>query len=287
MAGMIDESLDTDIQHKDHEFMSKSLLEKIWILSAGVIMNTLLALVIFSSIVYDQGKAEVSSKPIIATLQEGMPAKLSGLLKNDKIIQIDETPIDTWEDLSIAIQSRPNSEIKLKIMRDNQLLSFSVITSERQIQSKNGIDTIGLIGIAPEVLYSDISFFEATTMGLMRTIESFSLIIQSLVMLGSGNASISDIGGPIMIAQLAGQTAEAGIIPFLTFMALLSVNLALLNILPIPGLDGGHIFIYLIEGIIRRPLTLKTRVFIQQIGMALLLMLMVTVIFQDITRLFN
>ena len=287
MAGMIDESLDTDIQHKDHEFMSKSLLEKIWILSAGVIMNTLLAFMIFSSIVYDQGKAEVSSKPIIATLQEGMPAKLSGLLKNDKIIQIDETPIDTWEDLSIAIQSRPNSEIKLKIMRDNQLLSFSIITSERQIQSKNGIDTIGLIGIAPEVLYSDISFFEAATMGLMRTIESFSLIIQSLVMLGSGNASISDIGGPIMIAQLAGQTAEAGIIPFLTFMALLSVNLALLNILPIPGLDGGHIFIYLIEGIIRRPLTLKTRVFIQQIGMALLLMLMVTVIFQDITRLFN
>ena len=106
-------------------------------------------------------------------------------------------------------------------------------------------------------------------------------------MLGSGNASISDIGGPIMIAQLAGQTAEAGIIPFLTFMALLSVNLALLNILPIPGLDGGHIFIHLIEGIIRRPLPLKTRVFIQQIGMALLLMLMVTVIFQDITRLFN
>ena len=287
MAGMIDESLDTDIQHKDHEFMSKSLLEKIWILSAGVIMNTLLAFVIFSSIVYDQGKAEVSPKPIIATLQEGMPAKRSGLLKNDKIIQIDETPIDTWEDLSIAIQSRPNSEIKLKIMRDYQLLTFNVTTSERQIQSKNGIDTIGLIGIAPEVLYSDISFFQAATMGLMRTIESFSLIIQSLVMLGSGNASISDIGGPIMIAQLAGQTAEAGIIPFLTFMALLSVNLALLNILPIPGLDGGHIFIYLIEGIIRRPLTLKTRVFIQQIGMALLLMLMVTVIFQDITRLFN
>ena len=152
MAGMIDESLDTDIQYKDHEFISKSLLEKIWILSAGVIMNTLLAFMIFSSIVYDQGKAEVSSKPIIATLQEGMPAKLSGLLKNDKIIQIDETPIDTWEELSIAIQSRPNSEIKLKIMRDYQLLSFNVITSERQIQSKNGIDTIGLIGKAPEVL---------------------------------------------------------------------------------------------------------------------------------------
>ena len=113
------------------------------------------------------------------------------------------------------------------------------------------------------------------------------MIIESLRMLGSGDASVSDFGGPIMIAQLAGQTAEAGIIPFLTFMALLSVNLAFLNILPIPGLDGGHIFIHLIEATIRRPLTLKTRIAIQQIGMAFILILMVTIIFQDITRLFN
>ena len=121
----------------------------------------------------------------------------------------------------------------------------------------------------------------------LATISSFGLIIYSIQMLGSGSASISDLGGPIMIAQLAGQTAEAGITPFLTFMALLSVNLAFLNILPIPGLDGGHIFIHLIEAILRRPLKIKTRIVIQQIGMALLLMLMVTVIMQDITRLFN
>ena len=287
MAGMIDESLDTDIQYKDHEFMSKSLLEKIWILSAGVIMNTLLAFVIFSSIVYDQGKAEVSSKPIIATLQEGMPAKLSGLLENDKIIQIDGVPISTWGDLSSIIKRKPNTEIELQISRENQILYYTVATSDTTIQTKNGLKTIGLIGIGPELLYSDVSLLEATYRGLMSTIKSFSLIVESLAMLGSGAASIKDLGGPIMIAQLAGQTAEEGIIPFLTFMALLSVNLALLNILPIPGLDGGHIFIHLIEGIIRRPITLKTRVFIQQIGMALLLMLMVTVIFQDITRLFN
>ena len=106
-------------------------------------------------------------------------------------------------------------------------------------------------------------------------------------MLGAGEASVSDFGGPIMIAQLAGQTAEAGWIPFLTFMALISVNLAFLNILPIPGLDGGHIFIHLIEGVMRKPMSLKARITIMQIGMAFLLMLMVTIIFNDITRLFN
>ena len=287
MAGMIDESLDTDIQYKDDEFMSKSLLEKIWILSAGVIMNTLLAFVIFSTVVYNQGIAEISSKPIVANLQDGMPAQLSGILENDQITQIDGIPISTWEDLSSIIKSKPNTEIELQISRENQLVYYTVTTSEREVQTKNGLDTIGLIGIAPEILYSDVSLLEATSRGLMRTVESFSLIVESLAMLGSGAASIKDLGGPIMIAQLAGQTAELGIVPFLTFMALLSVNLALLNILPIPGLDGGHIFIHLIEGVIRRPLTLKTRVVIQQIGMALLLMLMVTVIFQDITRLFN
>ena len=106
-------------------------------------------------------------------------------------------------------------------------------------------------------------------------------------MLTTGAASVSDLDGPIMIAQLAGQTANEGWIPLLSFMALISVNLAFLNILPIPGLDGGHIFILLIESIIRRPLTLKARMVIQQIGMTFLLILMVTVVFNDITRLFN
>ena len=106
-------------------------------------------------------------------------------------------------------------------------------------------------------------------------------------MLGNGQASLNDLGGPIMIGQIAGETAKAGWIPLLGFMALISINLAFLNILPVPGLDGGHIFIILIESIIKRPLSLKVRLAVQQVGMVLLLMLMVTVMFNDISRLFN
>ena len=98
---------------------------------------------------------------------------------------------------------------------------------------------------------------------------------------------MDDMGGPIMIAQLAGETAKAGWIPLLTFMGMLSVNLAFINIIPIPGLDGGHIFVILIESILRRPLSLKARMVIQQIGMAFLLLMMITVIFNDVGRLFN
>jgi len=287
MAGMIDESMDVDIQYKDYEFMSKPLLTKIWVLSAGVIMNTILAFIIFGSIYYHHGIAEVSTEPIVAKLQDGMPAQIAGILENDRILEINNVKINTWNDLTIIIHSKPNTEIDLIIKRNSEIKTFKIKTSERQVHSQKGVDTLGLIGIAPEVIYSDISIFNAAKLGCLRTFESFAMIIESLIMLSYGTASISDLGGPIMIAQLAGQTAEAGLLPFLTFMALLSVNLALLNILPIPGLDGGHIFLHLIEAIIRRPLTLKTRITIQQIGMALLLMLMVTVIFQDITRLFN
>ena len=106
-------------------------------------------------------------------------------------------------------------------------------------------------------------------------------------MLGNGSASMKDLGGPVMIAQLAGQSAQAGWIPLLTFMALISVNLGFINILPVPGLDGGHILIILIESILRRPLSIKARITIQQVGMVFLLLLMGTVMFNDISRLLN
>ena len=287
MAGMIDESMDTNITYKSDEFQSKSLFQKIWVLSAGVIMNTILAIIVFSLLGFYNGIPKSNDEPIVFELQENMPAEKAGVLPGDRIISINSEGISTWSDMTKIIHSNPNNLLSFKIKRGVDLLDFDIKTSEYAVPSKSAIDTIGIIGIAPEVYYEDISFMKALSNGVSQTISSFGLIIYSLQMLGSGAASISDLGGPIMIAQLAGQTAEAGITPFLTFMALLSVNLAFLNILPIPGLDGGHIFIHLIEAILRRPLKIKTRIVIQQIGMALLLMLMVTVIMQDITRLFN
>ena len=287
MAGMIDESMDTNITYKSDEFQSKTLFQKIWVLSAGVIMNTILAIIVFSLLGFYNGTPKTNDEPIVFELQENMPAEKAGVLPGDRIISINSKGISTWSDMTKIIHSNPNNLLSFKIKRGVDILDFDIKTSEYAVPSKSAIDTIGIIGIAPEVYYEDISFMKAFSNGVSQTISSFGLIIYSIQMLGSGSASISDLGGPIMIAQLAGQTAEAGITPFLTFMALLSVNLAFLNILPIPGLDGGHIFIHLIEAILRRPLKIKTRIVIQQIGMALLLMLMVTVIMQDITRLFN
>ena len=287
MAGIIDESMDMKIEYDDDEFMSKPLWAKLWVLSAGVIMNTILAFIIFASLGYYQGSAEIKDEPIVSETIANMPAESAGIVPGDRIIKVNDKQVETWSDLTNLIKANPNTKIGLVIERTGSKINLDITTTANIIPAKHGMDTVGVLGIYPEFLYMDITVSEAVVIGWSRTIGSFGMIIESLRMLGSGDASVSDFGGPIMIAQLAGQTAEAGMIPFLTFMALLSVNLAFLNILPIPGLDGGHIFIHLIEAVIRKPLTLKTRIAIQQIGMAFLLILMVTIIFQDITRLFN
>ena len=287
MAGIIDESMDTEINYEEDEFMSKPLWAKLWVMSAGVIMNTILAFAIFTAVGYNQGMPEVSDKPIVAELQADMPAQAAGIQPGDQIISIDGNPIKTWKDLTTTIHAQPNTDISLTVLRENVQIKMEITTSFMPVPRETGIDTLGAIGIIPEVLYREMTLGEAFNIGWLRTVGSFGMIIMSLKMLGSGAASMSDFGGPIMIAQLAGQTAEAGWIPFLTFMALISVNLAFINILPIPGLDGGHIMIHLIEGVLRRPLSMKARIMIQQIGMIFLLMLMVTVVFNDISRLFN
>ena len=162
------------------------------------------------------------------------------------------------------------------------------MTTNFQVQPINGrLDTLGAIGISPKITYQPIGFLEAARMGAVSTIGGFGLIVLSIKMLISGEASFSDLGGPILIAQIAGKAARAGWGSLLIFMAFLSCNLALLNFLPIPGLDGGHVFIILAESLLRRKFTIKTRMVIQQIGMALLLLLMVTVMINDIVRLFT
>ncbi len=287
MAGFIDESMDTNIQYQPDEFMSKSPLSKIFILSAGVIMNVLTAFLLFSAISYTQGEYLPSEKPIISELIQGMPAEQAGFKAGDKIIRINNNHIDTWSDLTNIIHSRPNSPINISILRGAEELEFSLKTGSTPIINNGEIDTIGVVGIRPEFSHSNISLFKSLSFGLSGTVGGFGMILMSMKMLFSGAASLSDFGGPIMIAQIAGDQAEAGIIPLLSFMALISINLAFLNILPIPGLDGGHIFIILIESIIKRSLALKTKILIQQVGMTFLLLLMVTVMYNDISRLFN
>ena len=283
VAGVIDESMDATFDHKPYELMSKTKLQQIWFMSAGVIMNTVLAFFIFTGLSNYTGKPVISNEPVINELLPGLPADVSGLQSGDVINEIEGINISSWDDLTETIHQRPNQQINITYSRGDETKSI-LLESSFQLNPTTG-DTIGVIGIYPKFEYHPVTFLESMSMGGTATGRGFGMIILSIKMLTSGQASMKELGGPIMIAQLAGETAKAGWIPFLSLMALISCNLAFLNILPIPGLDGGHIFITLIEGIIRRPLSMKMRMAIQQIGMVLLLMLMVTVIVNDVGRL--
>jgi regulator of sigma E protease len=186
--------------------------------------------------------------------------------------------------MALKIQSIPVKKIILEIDRDGKHLTKQFTTSFRL--DRAGVDTVGSIGIYPKMHYIDVNLLQAGVSGFNGTVEGFRIIVLSIKMLITGEASLKELGGPIMIAQLAGKTAEAGIPTLLSFMALISINLAFLNILPIPGLDGGHIFLSIIQVIIRKPLSVKTRTIFQQIGMAFLLLLMFIVFYNDIGRLF-
>tara|TARA_B100001013_G_scaffold141465_1_gene83529 strand:- start:350 stop:1525 length:1176 start_codon:yes stop_codon:yes gene_type:complete len=287
MAGIIDESMDTTITHSPDEFMSKSFLSQVFVMSAGVIMNVLLAFFIFSGLSYHFGSPVENPLPVVSKLVDEMPAKEAGILPGDKIISVNGEPVHNWNDMVLHIHSIPEKSIILRIERNGEYITKQFTTSFKLNQTQTGVDTIGFIGIAPEIQYVDVDLFQACVSGFNSTMAGFGIMVMSIKMLVTGEASLKELGGPIMIAQLAGETARAGIPSFLSFMALISINLAFINILPIPGLDGGHIFVSIIQVIIRKPLSVKTRMIFQQIGMALLLLLMITVLYNDIGRLFT
>jgi regulator of sigma E protease len=287
MAGSLDESFDAEVTGAPDEFSSKTVLQKIWILSAGVIMNILTAFIIFTGITFFQGTPEVNEGPFIGSISPNSPAMEAGLKAGDEIVSINGNEVYEWMDLVKILRPIPNTLVDIEIQRDKKLIAFSFETYKIPMPTRNGIDTVGGIGISQEYSYVPTNFSESASIGYTKTFRSFGLISLTFKMLASGQATLKDLGGPIMIGQIAGETAKAGWIPLFNFMALISINLAFLNILPIPGLDGGHIFIIVIETIIRKPLSIKSRMAIQQVGMVFLLGLMFIVMFNDVTRLFN
>ena len=286
VAGMLDESLDTKISNKSYELMSKSRPKQVWFMSAGVIMNAILAFVIFTGLTLQNGKpVPVEGAMIVGDVMEDYPASLAGIQKDDQIIAIENFEINSIQDMQNALKGKMDQPINVTYIRDSETFN-KVVRPKSHIDPQSG-ETKAILGISQAVEIVPASLYESIQTGYERTVFGFSLVTLSIKMLASGEASLKELGGPLMIGGLAAETAKQGWSPYLSLMALISCNLAFLNILPIPGLDGGHIFITTIEGIIRRPLSLKLRMAIQQFGMVLLLMLMATVMINDIGRLFG
>ena len=294
VAGILDESLDTKSERKDYEFRSKNMFQKIWFLSAGVLMNFILSSIIFSFFVFMDGYPEVIDEPIVNEITNELtiaeetiqsPASKLGIESGDKIILVDNIKINTWTELSEIIHENPNQEINISWIRNGEVLS-SIVTPYPVKQFIDGeIKDIGILGISPKYNIVDVSFFGAIVKGTQQTFAILNQISYSLKALFDGTVTFGDFFGPLYLVKMAGETAQTGIKSLFLLTAMISVNLGLINILPIPGLDGGHVFIALIEGLIRRELPLKVKYTIQFVGFIFIMSLFVLVLYNDINHL--
>ena len=226
--------------------------------------------------------------PIVGRVMNGTPAEKAGIREGDRIIDIGGTELKTWQDVTSIIHENPGRELRFKIKRDDQLIEFLISPEKKTEKTPDGKEkAIGLIGIspAPNDFVRTFGPVKALSLGITRTWEISALTLVSIVKLIQRVIPAETIGGPILIFQMAGQQASHGAMNFFSFMAVISINLGILNLLPIPVLDGGHILFLGIEALRRKPLSEKVIMASQRVGLAVLLMLMAFAFYNDIVRL--
>ena len=224
----------------------------------------------------------------IGNVKKNMPASESGFKPGDTIIAVDGHPVERWDEMAELIHAKPGVPIMVKWVRGDQTFEAE-ITPEKQkrMNAEGQWEEIGLIGIERKIDRNKVGLLSSMVLGFKQTLfvaEQTLIFVKKLIL---RQVSAKLVGGPITIARMAGETARSGLLYLFGLMAFLSINLAILNILPIPVLDGGHILFLLFEGMTRKPLSLKQRGILQQIGLAFLILLMVYVTYNDIIRLFK
>jgi regulator of sigma E protease len=267
-------------------FILKPLYQRSLIIAAGPFANFFLAIIIFALINIFIGKDMTPA--IIDEVQQDSPAFVSGMQKNDKILYIDKKKVESILEVSTFINTSTSEIIEFVVQRNNQEIVLLI-----KPNSVDGKDSLGnsikkkMIGIRLSTLNNE---YERKPLGFTKAIyysfkEVWFVITTSLNFLGKmiiGSGDTTQLGGPIKIAKITGQVAEHGFVPFLSIMAYISISLGLINLFPIPMLDGGHLMFYFIEKILGRPLKQKTQDFFFRIGLFLLLSLMFFVTFNDL-----
>ena len=228
--------------------------------------------------------------PVIDAVTPGGPANRAGIQAGDRVVAVDQLPIRTWPELVETVRASPGREITLVVERDGRRLDQRLTpdAEEESDPASGEIRTIGRVGIIPvlpEIAYSSMSLLEAVPAGWNETVFISGEIVGFLGDLVTGQISARSVGSIVAIGEMSGMAAAQGLPAFLRFMALFSVNLAILNLLPIPVLDGGHLVFLGIEGVRGRPLSTRQRLRWSQIGFVVLLMMMALALGNDILRL--
>jgi regulator of sigma E protease len=270
-------------------FFHKPVAQRMAVVAAGPIANFLLAIVIFAGIFMFYGKQTTSAR--VDSVQAGSAATAAGFQPGDLIVAIDGRPIESFSDMQRIVSSRAGQKLEFVVDRGGARQTLTAVPALKEVKDNFGnVHRIGVLGISRSMAPGDVKVhkvgpLDAIVMGVGETwfvIERTMSYLSGVVV---GRESADQLGGPIRIAQVSGQVATAGMVALIHLAAVLSVSIGLLNLFPIPLLDGGHLLFYLIEAIRGRPLSERAQEMGFRIGLAIVLMLMIFATFNDILHL--
>ncbi len=285
---LLGESTDDVVSDEEthRSYSNKSPIIKILIAFSGPFFNILFAALLFFFI-FLSGHSVLSTQ--VGSVEKDFPAAQAGIEKDDVIVSIDGKPVEEWSQLMEAISQSEIKPLKFGVKRDGKY--FEVWITPREMEGKNifgeKVDrkVIGVVA-SNKFLERKESVPGALSKAVIQTYNLSELTVVGIVKLIQGTISPKNIGGPLLILQTAGKQAKEGKKNFMYFIAIISINLAVVNLLPIPILDGGHILFYFVEMVIRRKIPQKTIEIAQKVGISILILIMVLAFFNDIMRLF-
>ncbi|MCB0360352.1 MAG: RIP metalloprotease RseP, partial [Bdellovibrionales bacterium] len=291
-AAKIEVQIDRDLAELDRSlvedrsrwFLEKGLLARSAIVFAGPLFNFILAAVLVFVSVLFFGEEYAREEAVIGRISSGSPAASAGIEPGDRVLTLDGATVDSWEMLATTIREGSGSPIELTFERNGEEHLVDVQPLPQQVPTAAGsYRQVFMIGISPEYARRDASLGRAASIAALWTWRATERTVVGLWGLVSGAVSPKELAGPLFILSEANRQAERGLEDLLSFMAVLSISLAVLNLLPVPVLDGGHLLFFLIEALLG-PISIRKREFAQQIGVVLLLCLMIFAVYNDIFR---
>ncbi len=286
---LIGENPEEEVREEDlgRSFSNQPIWKRALIVSAGPFFNFFLASFLFFSV---NIFGIPYFPPKVGEVSPGLPAEKAGLRNGDLVLSIDGKNIKKWEDLHKIIRNSKGKELLLKIKREEELIEIRI--TPEPFKDKNifgeeeDVYRIGIIN-SKEILVEKVNPVVALGKGVVQTWQGIEMTILGIIKLIQRVIPAKTIGGPILIAKLAGEQAKRGLVSFILFMAILSINLGVINLFPIPVLDGGHFLFLGIEAIFRKPLSIKKMEVAQQIGLVFIILLMLFAFYNDLIRIFS
>ena len=263
-------------------FKSKSVWQRSAIVAAGPIANFLLAIILLSGLYTFVGQPY--SAAIISKVIEGSAASEAGFMVDDLVVEVDKSSVERFEELQRIVQLGSGEAIDVVVERNGQRVELAVTPNVDLYEDHNGKEAkrwlLGIVSSGSS--YKQFDFPSAVVAAIQETYDISIGTFKAVGQIFEGHRSVEELGGPIQIAKMSGQAAEAGISTYILLMALLSINLGLLNLMPVPMLDGGHLMFYAFEAVVGRPLNERIQEYCFRIGLALVLSLMLFVTWNDL-----